>query len=120
MNIRVWKSLSRVVNLITYGVIPSEVFKLTKKTLLLKGKFALNIVPYQMNAVLISTIIAGLPRAPVGVGGLGEGVLPDIPALLGGVTQSNPVELALSQEAEQGSLVFLKFIFEIWNCMDFL
>ncbi len=94
-------------NLITYGVIPSEVLKLPKK-LLVKGKFALHIVSYQVNAVLISTIIAGLPRAPVGVGGLGEGVLPDIPALLGGVTQSNPVELAVSQEAEQGSLVFLK------------
>ena len=48
--------------------------------------------------------VAGLPRRPVGVLRLGEGVLPDEPPLLRRVSQADPVELAGGKEAGQGGL----------------
>ncbi len=52
-----------------------------------------------MDAVLITGSVVRLPRVPVCIACLCVGVLPDVPALLGSITQADPVELAVGQEA---------------------
>ncbi len=57
-----------------------------------------------MDTVLIAIMVVRLPRVPVCISCLCVGVLPDVPALLGSVTQADPVELAVGQEAIEGYL----------------